>query len=142
MNSRNLSRKEFESQDDLFDLNVRLYGSHAGQPPIMRTEDESGLHIRQWANSKLVEGDIQNIVDNRLQGDFDVNSAWKAVEIAMACLSPTPSRRPPMNQVVMGLEECLATEVARKAENHENSPMEIEMTDVNLDYELSSPVAR
>ncbi|KAK8618798.1 hypothetical protein V6N13_132777 [Hibiscus sabdariffa] len=129
-------------KSDVYSFGVVLLEIITGQPPIMRTEDESGLHIRQWANSKLVEGDIQNIVDNRLQGDFDVNSAWKAVEIAMACLSPTPSRRPPMNQVVMGLEECLATEVARKAENHENSPMEIEMTDVNLDYELSSPVAR
>ncbi|KAL4291915.1 hypothetical protein GQ457_14G006630 [Hibiscus cannabinus] len=78
-------------KSDVYSFGVVLLEIITGQPPIMRTEDESGLHIRQWANSKLVEGDIQNIVDNRLQGDFDVNSAWKALEIAMACLSPTPS---------------------------------------------------
>ena len=31
---------------------------------------------------------VKNIVDPRLEGDLDINSAWKAIEAAMACVSP------------------------------------------------------
>ena len=41
------------------------------------------------------KGDIQNIVDPRLQGNFNVNSAWKVIEIAMACVSSTPLKGHP-----------------------------------------------
>ena len=30
---------------------------------------------------------VKNIVDPRLEGDLDINSAWKAIEAAMACVS-------------------------------------------------------
>ncbi|TXG46514.1 hypothetical protein EZV62_027994 [Acer yangbiense] len=60
----------------------------------------------------LAEGDIKNVVDPRLQGDFDVNSAWRAVEVAMACVSQTSAKRPTMNQVVIDLNESLAIEIA------------------------------
>ncbi|TXG68744.1 hypothetical protein EZV62_003679 [Acer yangbiense] len=60
------------------------------------------------------EGDIKNIVDQRLQGDFDINSAWKIVELAMYCVSTTSLRRPTMNHVVTVLNDCLAMEMARR----------------------------
>jgi hypothetical protein len=41
----------------------------------------------------LEKGDIKSIVDPRLRGNFNINSAWKAVEIAMACVSPTSAKR-------------------------------------------------
>ena len=63
----------------------------------------------------LGNGDIISIIDQRLQGDFETNSAWKAVEIAMACVSPKSTRRPNMSQVVAELKECLvAAELARR----------------------------
>ncbi|GJV10134.1 copia protein [Tanacetum coccineum] len=64
--------------------------------------------------------DINNIVDPRLLGDFDIKSAWKAVELAMACVSHTPSRRPTMNEVVMELNDCLVAERARQETNPNN----------------------
>ncbi|KAL6285566.1 hypothetical protein ACE6H2_009956 [Prunus campanulata] len=53
------------------------------------------------------------IVDPRLDGNFNTNSVWKAVEIAMACVSINAIKRPSMSQVVVDLKECLATECAR-----------------------------
>ncbi|KAE8696420.1 Transcription factor bHLH87 [Hibiscus syriacus] len=47
-----------------------------------------------------------------------------------------------MNHVVMELEDCLATGVARKAKDNENLAVENEMISVNLDSELSTPIAR
>ncbi|KAL6312548.1 hypothetical protein AAG906_029511 [Vitis piasezkii] len=58
--------------------------------------------------------DIRSIVDPRLQGDFNTNSAWKAVEIALACVASTGVQRPDMSHVVVDLKECLETEVASR----------------------------
>ncbi|TXG68739.1 hypothetical protein EZV62_003674 [Acer yangbiense] len=81
--------------------------------PIIRTNEYEKTHLSQWVDSLLAQGDIRNIVDSRLQGDFDINSVWKAVEVAMACLSPSANKRPSMTVVVMELNESLATEMAR-----------------------------
>ena len=67
----------------------------------------------QWVSSMLANGDLKNIVDPRLQGDFDINSAWKAVEVAMSCVAPTSTERPAMNHVAMELNQCLEMEASR-----------------------------
>jgi hypothetical protein len=65
----------------------------------------------------VAKGDIRSIVDQRLSnGDFDVSSAWNAVEISMACVSENPPDRPTMSEVVIGLKECLATELSHRRE--------------------------
>ncbi|TXG68723.1 hypothetical protein EZV62_003658 [Acer yangbiense] len=81
------------------------------------------------------KGDIKNVVDPRLQGDFDVNSAWRAVEVAMACVSQTSAKRPTMNQVVIDLNESLAIEIGRETEHS------IKSMSLNLNYKLP-PLAR
>ena len=61
----------------------------------------------------LSNGDIEAIVDPRLQGDFDITSLKKDIEPAMACVSPTSKERPTMNYAVTELNECLSTEIGR-----------------------------
>ncbi|PRQ51167.1 putative transferase [Rosa chinensis] len=39
----------------------------------------------------LPQGHIYSIIDPMLERNFNVNSAWKAVEIAMACVSAEAS---------------------------------------------------
>ncbi|KAL6312544.1 hypothetical protein AAG906_029468 [Vitis piasezkii] len=65
-----------------------------------------------WVSPMIERGDIRSIVDPRLQGDFNTNSAWKAVEIALACVASTGMQRPDMSHVVVDLKGCLETEVA------------------------------
>ena len=90
----------------------------------------------------LAKGDIQNIVDPRLGGDFDVNSVWKAVEVAVVCVSPTSSRRPTMSQVVAELKESLTTELSQKMEGYGVELKDsFDMINVDLDIELN-PLAR
>ncbi|GKG63358.1 hypothetical protein Tco_0640853, partial [Tanacetum coccineum] len=43
-----------------------------------------------------------------------MNSAWRAVELAMACVADIPNRRPTMKDVVMELDDCLVTDRARQ----------------------------
>ncbi|TXG68751.1 hypothetical protein EZV62_003686 [Acer yangbiense] len=85
------------------------------------TETAQGWDIFDWSISIVatescvngLAGDIKNVVDPRLQGDFNMNSAWRAIEVAMACVSQSSAERPTMNQVVIDLNECLAIETAR-----------------------------
>ncbi|TXG68730.1 hypothetical protein EZV62_003665 [Acer yangbiense] len=88
-------------------------------------------------------GDIKNVVDPRLHGDFDINSVWKAVEIAMACVSPNSAKRPTMAQVVMELNECLAIQTTDRGEVDDETNLKdyVELVNLNLHSELF-PLAR
>lgn len=52
------------------------------------------------------------MVDPRLECEYDLNSAWKAVETALACTPPRSIERPIMNEVVAELKNCLGAETA------------------------------
>lgn len=82
-----------------------------GRPAIIKGHDEN-THIVQWVTPFLERGDLQQIVDPRLQGDFDFGSMWKAVEAAIACVPPIAIQRPSMNYIVTELKECLEMEAA------------------------------
>ena len=73
---------------------------------IERSHNEN-THINQWMRIMLALGDIQSIVDKNFHWDFNVIAAWKAIEIAMVCVSPTFTRRLTMSLVMVKLKECL-----------------------------------
>ncbi|XP_019091471.1 PREDICTED: probable LRR receptor-like serine/threonine-protein kinase At1g51880 [Camelina sativa] len=98
-------------KSDVFSFGVVLLELVTNQPVIDMKRERS--HIGEWVGLMLSRGDINSIVDPKLQGDFDPNTIWKVVETAMTCLNPSSSRRPTMTQVVMDLKECLNMEVAR-----------------------------
>ncbi|WZZ12320.1 hypothetical protein YC2023_105409 [Brassica napus] len=67
-----------------------------------------------YLDPELTNGDIRNIVDPSLVGDFCSSSMWKALELAMSCVTPSSSRRPTMSQVASELKACLFSEKLRK----------------------------
>ena len=86
----------------------------------------------------LSNGDVKSIVDQQLKGEFDTNSVWKVVEIAMASVSPNSSRRPNMSHVVSKLKECLAAESARRNYAHQtDSSNSTEVLSTNTMSEFS-----
>ncbi|KAH9665610.1 protein kinase domain-containing protein [Citrus sinensis] len=128
-------------KSDVYSFGVVLLEIITGRRPVISRAEDDTTHISQWVNSMLAEGDIRNIVDPSLQGNFDNNSAWKAVELALACASHTSSERPTMTDVLMELKECLSLEIVRN-EGHEKGHRDPRrMVTLNLDTE-SSPSAR
>ncbi|KAH9665551.1 LRR receptor-like serine/threonine-protein kinase IOS1 [Citrus sinensis] len=128
-------------KSDVYSFGVVLLELITGQPVIQKTPQRT--LIGQWVSSMLARGDIKNIVDHRLQGDFDTNTVWKAVEIALACIHTISTRRPTMNQVVIELNDCLAMEIAR-TKAHETAPdgtPDELMIDLNLQSDVF-PLAR
>ncbi|XP_010244372.1 PREDICTED: probable LRR receptor-like serine/threonine-protein kinase At4g29180 [Nelumbo nucifera] len=102
---------KLNEKSDVFSFGIVLLELITGQPPIIKSSES--VHIIQWVGNMLERGEIRNIVDPRLQGDFDINSIWKATEIAIACTPSTSIRRPTMNYVLTELKDCLAIEAAR-----------------------------
>lgn len=95
-------------KSDVYSFGVVLLVIITGRPAIARYDNDN-KHISRWVNLKLSDGNVKSLVDPRLQGEFDINSAGKAVELAMTCVDDMPNRRPTMKEVVMGLSDCLVT---------------------------------
>ncbi|XP_022720797.1 LOW QUALITY PROTEIN: LRR receptor-like serine/threonine-protein kinase IOS1 [Durio zibethinus] len=129
-------------KSDVYSFGVVLLEIITNRPVIARTIDEP-THISHWVGSMLSNGDIESIVDSRLKGEFEINSVWKAIEVAMACLSPASSKRPTMTTVVMELSECLLAEInrTRGVVNEDESLESIGMISLNYGSEIT-PLAR
>ncbi|KAK4267820.1 hypothetical protein QN277_024553 [Acacia crassicarpa] len=91
-------------KSDVYSFGMILLQLITGHLPIKR---EPGNYIFDWARSKIESGDIQGIVDPRLEGEFHDTSTWKAVEIAMSCIFPKSEERPDISSVLHKLSECL-----------------------------------
>uniref|UniRef100_A0A0E0II85 Protein kinase domain-containing protein n=1 Tax=Oryza nivara TaxID=4536 RepID=A0A0E0II85_ORYNI len=88
---------------DIYSFGVVLLEVVTGERPIIQGQG----HIIQRIKMKVVAGDISSIADARLRGDYDVNSIWKVVEIAMLCTEPVAAQRPTMASVVAELKDSL-----------------------------------
>ncbi|TXG46281.1 hypothetical protein EZV62_028220 [Acer yangbiense] len=100
-------------KSDVYSFGIILFELITGQPAIKRGPEED-RYILQRVTPIIERGDIQNVVDPRLQGKFNTNAAWKIVDTAMSCVCPTAVDRPDINNVLIELKECLAIEVASR----------------------------
>ncbi|KAM5579223.1 putative LRR receptor-like serine/threonine-protein kinase [Rosa sericea] len=107
----------FNEKSDVYSFGVVLLEIITGRPAVSRTRER--IAINEWVGSIIPKGDIDTIVDPRLEGIFNVSSAWKVVEIAMACVSPEANKRPTMSKVVGELKQCLETQLSQT--NQKNS---------------------
>ncbi|GLT65352.1 hypothetical protein SLA2020_377900 [Shorea laevis] len=92
------SSRVINKKSDVYSFGIVLLELVSGQPVITRGEE--GIHIIEWINLLIERGDIRRIIDPRLQGEFNINAAWKAVEIPMSCVLPIGIQRPDMSHVL------------------------------------------
>ena len=105
------------AKSDIYSFGIVLLEIITNQPVIDKTRERP--NINEWVGFMLTRGDIRNITDPKLMGDYDTNGAWKIVELALACVNPSSNRRPTMAQVVVELTECVALENARRQGSEE-----------------------
>uniref|UniRef100_A0A7N0TWH6 non-specific serine/threonine protein kinase n=2 Tax=Kalanchoe fedtschenkoi TaxID=63787 RepID=A0A7N0TWH6_KALFE len=136
------SSQWLNEKSDVFSFGVVLLEIITSQPVIAKTPDRT--HISKRVSHVLsTTGNIKSIVDPRLRGDYEINSIWKAIEIAVACVSQSSNKRPTMTQVVNELSQCLKMEKARKKDEFatETTIDSIEMVSVDINAGLT-PLAR
>ena len=135
-------------KSDVYSFGIVLLELVTGRPPIIKN-GESFLHIIHWVIPILERGKIKEIVDQRLEGDFEISSVWKAVDTAMACVAQSSATRPTMSHVLQELKGCLnilmgnERKGSRKEENEEQSnSTSLEMIFVSTDQIPQGPQER
>ncbi|CAK9310659.1 unnamed protein product [Citrullus colocynthis] len=96
----------FTKKSDVYSFGIVLFELVSGQPAIIKGS-EYNIHIVEWAKPFIEEGNIENIVDPRLEGITESCSVGKFVELAVSCTLSTTAERPDMSVVVLQLIECL-----------------------------------
>ncbi|KAL3005018.1 hypothetical protein AAZX31_08G195700 [Glycine max] len=96
---------ELNEKSDVYSFGIVLLEIITGRTVILKTQVRT--HIIKWVSSMLADdGEIDGVVDTRLQGEYDSEAARKVIDVAMACVAPSSVNRPTMNQVVMELKQC------------------------------------
>ncbi|KAL3719706.1 hypothetical protein ACJRO7_004652 [Eucalyptus globulus] len=130
-------------KSDVYSFGVVLFELITGHPPIIRSPEGSSMHILQWVTPLIERGDIQSVVDPRLNGQFSINSAWKAVEIAMSCVPTIAVQRPDIDRVLSELKECLTAEISSgRRQGMGNNKRQSESFNITLIDVDSTPSAR
>ncbi|MQM12310.1 hypothetical protein Taro_045224 [Colocasia esculenta] len=127
-------------KSDVYSFGIVLLEIITGQPTFPNWPEKT--HIVQCVQSRLECGDVSNIVDPGLCGDYDTNSAWKVLEIAMACTARPSMRRPTMSSVVAQLKECLAPDGASDVLDSFTMDGRIEILPMMINSGILIPTAR
>ncbi|CAF2283796.1 BnaA04g16790D [Brassica napus] len=104
-------------KSDIYSFGIVLLEIITNRPIIQQSREKP--HLVEWVSFMITKGDIGSIIDPNLHQNYDIGSVWKAIEIAMSCLSPSSIGRPNMSQVAKGLKECLISENSRISESRD-----------------------
>jgi serine/threonine protein kinase len=99
------------TKSDVYSFGVVLLQLVTGKQPIFH--NPHSISVIQWTQKHLAQGDIEGVLDACMRGNHDVNSVWKATEVALQCTAHASAQRPTMTDVVAQLQECLGLEESR-----------------------------
>ncbi|KAG7572931.1 Protein kinase-like domain superfamily [Arabidopsis suecica] len=125
-------------KSDVYSFGIVLIEIITNRSVIELTREKA--HIAEWVKILISRGDIEKIVDTNLSGDYDSNSVWRILELAMSCVSHSSSDRPNMSKVVNILKECLISENSRTGQIHKDDSKNSDLT-LNFGTEVT-PLAR
>ncbi|CAN6564487.1 unnamed protein product [Malus baccata var. baccata] len=115
--------QRLNEKSDVYSFGVVLLELITGQPAVIKSDEV--IHIVTWVSSELEKRELKSVVDQRMQGEFDEHSVWKALEIAMACTTSTSQHRVTMDVVLSELKYCLEMELSRHRERIPRSTEEL-----------------
>jgi len=84
-------------------------------------------------------GEIEEIVDKRLCGNYDMESITGIVKVALTCVEPKPSGRPTMSEVVGKIKEAIVHENGNNSLLPNSERIGMEYGDVRSRVDTSRP---
>ena len=99
-------------KSDVYSFGVVLLQLFTGKPAIVQITNSERISLIDWAIPMVVGGDIRDVIDPKLEGNYNIKSIQKVAEIARACTSPKSIDRPHMRDAVVELKEYIINEKA------------------------------
>ncbi|TVU20527.1 hypothetical protein EJB05_36740, partial [Eragrostis curvula] len=103
------------TKSDVYSFGVVLLELITGRQAVIY--DPEPTNIIHWVRQLLARGNIEGVVDARMESDYDVNSVWKTAEMALKCTVHMSVQRPTMTEVVAQLQDCLELEKGRASDD-------------------------
>ncbi|VVA92986.1 unnamed protein product [Arabis nemorensis] len=97
---------------DVYSFGVVAMEIVSGKSNVTKKGGNDSFSLINWALTLHQKGDILEIVDPMLEGEFNSNEAVRMINVALVCTNSSPSLRPSMSEAVQMLEgEMEITEV-------------------------------
>ncbi|CAN8311361.1 unnamed protein product [Cochlearia groenlandica] len=109
-----LEASGLNKKSDVYSFGVVLLEMITGKIVISESQTKR-VHVSEWVVSVLKStNDVRNVIDSKMEKDFDSSSVWKIMELALASVSMKVYERPDMKVIVAGLKDCLQREESKK----------------------------
>ncbi|XP_048592577.1 probable LRR receptor-like serine/threonine-protein kinase At1g29720 isoform X2 [Brassica napus] len=89
---------------DVFSFGVVAMEIVSGKSNMKQTESSDHIWLINWALTLQQTGDIMDIIDPVLEGEFNRKEAERMIKVALVCTNSSPLSRPTMSEAVQMLE--------------------------------------
>ncbi|GFZ18017.1 protein kinase superfamily protein [Actinidia rufa] len=94
------------ARSDVYSFGVVLLEMLSGRRAVDKNKPSGEHNLVEWAKPYLAnKRKVFRILDSRLEGQYSLDAAYKAANLALRCLSAEPKFRPTMDGVVKELEQ-------------------------------------
>ncbi|XP_022755768.1 probable serine/threonine-protein kinase PBL10 isoform X2 [Durio zibethinus] len=101
-----LATGHLTSKSDVYSFGVVLLEMLSGRRAVDKNRPSGEHNLVEWAKPYLAnKRKIFRVLDNRLEGQYSMEGAYKAATLALRCISTEAKFRPSMNEVVTVLEQ-------------------------------------
>uniref|UniRef100_A0A2N9G5Z9 non-specific serine/threonine protein kinase n=1 Tax=Fagus sylvatica TaxID=28930 RepID=A0A2N9G5Z9_FAGSY len=101
-----LATGHLTTRSDVYSFGVVLLEMLSGRRAVDKNRPSGEHNLVEWAKPNLAnKRKIFRILDNRLEGQYTMDAAYKAATLALRCLSMEAKFRPTMDEVVTSLEQ-------------------------------------
>ncbi|XP_042466302.1 probable LRR receptor-like serine/threonine-protein kinase At1g05700 [Zingiber officinale] len=144
---------QLSEKSDVYSYGVVLLELITGLPSIVPGTEN--VLLVQWVLQRFSRGNIEDVVDPKLEREYDINCVWKCADIALKCTTQRSQQRPTMTEVLIQLKESLELENSHYNTGNtvtRNEHLYSEVSDVSLNsvpeigvsrmLEISGPTTR